>query len=55
MVGVVLPDKALTGFSDDVMIIVAGVLLVSTAVERSGEIDMAMRPFAARLGSGSRK
>jgi len=51
VVGVVPPDKAFTGFSDDVVIIVAGALLVSAAVERSGAIDMAMRPFAARLGS----
>jgi di/tricarboxylate transporter len=32
--GVVPPDKAFSGFSDDIVIIVASAILVSAAVER---------------------
>ena len=34
--GIVPPDTAFSGFSDDIVIIVASALLVSAAVERSG-------------------
>jgi di/tricarboxylate transporter len=37
--GVVPPDKAFSGFSDDIVIIVASALLVSAAVERSGVVE----------------
>jgi len=51
VVGVVPPEKAFTGFSDDIVVIVASALLVSAAVKRSGAVDIAMRPFAGRLKS----
>ncbi len=37
--GIVAPDKAFSGFSDDIVIIVACALLVSAAVGRSGVIE----------------
>jgi di/tricarboxylate transporter len=48
-VGVVPYDKAFSGFSDDIVVIVASALLVSAAVERSGLIDTLVRPLAPRL------
>ncbi|HLT27222.1 MAG TPA: SLC13 family permease [Zeimonas sp.] len=42
-VGIVPPDKAFSGFSDDILVIVASALLVSAAVARSGVIDIALR------------
>lgn len=50
-VGVVQPDKAFTGFSDDIVIIVASALVVSAAVGRSGIADLLMRPLAPHLKS----
>src|SRR5436190_1581231 len=44
--GIVPPEKAFTGFSDDIVIIVASALLVSTAVARSGVFEDALQ----RLG-----
>ena len=38
-IGVVPADKAFSGFSDDIVIIVAGALIVSAAVARSGIIE----------------
>ncbi len=49
LVGIVPYDKAFTGFSDDIVIIVASALLVSAAVERSGVIETALRPIAPYL------
>jgi di/tricarboxylate transporter len=49
LVGIVPYDKAFTGFSDDIVIIVASALLVSAAVERSGIIESAVRPVAPYL------
>src|SRR5215217_544400 len=40
--GIVAPDKAFSGFSDDIVIIVACALLVSAAVGRSGVIEDAL-------------
>jgi Citrate transporter len=51
LVGIVPYDKAFTGFSDDVVIIVASALLVSAAVARSGVIERAIRPVAPYLTS----
>lgn len=46
-VGVVEPDRAFTGFSDDIVVIVASALILSAAVQRSGVVerllDRAMR------------
>lgn len=47
--GIVPPDKAFTGFSDDIVIIVASALLVSAAVARSGVIERAVRSIGSRL------
>ena len=44
--GIVPPAQAFTGFSDDIVIIVASALLVSAAVARSGVIER----LARRLG-----
>lgn len=41
-VGVVKPKEAFTGFSDDIVIIVASALVLSGAVQRSGVIERAM-------------
>jgi di/tricarboxylate transporter len=47
--GIVPYDKAFSGFSDDIVIIVASALVVSTAVARSGVIEKALRPLAPWL------
>lgn len=49
VVGVVPYDKAFSGFSDDIVIIVASALVVSIAVARSGAIERMVRPFAPYL------
>src|SRR3546814_9622481 len=41
--GIVPPDRAFSGFSNDIVVIVASALLVSAAVARSGVIDIALR------------
>ena len=47
--GIVPADKAFSGFSDDIVIIVACALLVSAAVERSGAVETLLRPVAPYL------
>ena len=47
--GIVPTDKAFSGFSDDIVIIVASALVVSAAVARSGVIEKALRPIAPFL------
>jgi di/tricarboxylate transporter len=49
LVGVVPYDKAFSGFSDDIVIIVGSALLVSAAVERSGIIERLVRPISPHL------
>jgi di/tricarboxylate transporter len=49
--GVVPADKAFSGFSDDIVIIVASALLVSAAVAQSGIVETVMRPLVPRLRS----
>ncbi len=44
--GIVPPEKAFSGFSDDIIIIIASALVVSAAVSRSGVIERVVR----RLG-----
>ena len=46
--GIVPHDKAFSGFSDDIVIIVASALLVSAAVARSGVIERAGAPLRRR-------
>ena len=40
--GIVEPDKAFTGFSDDIVIIVGSALVISAAVQRSGLIELGL-------------
>ena len=47
--GIVPYNKAFSGFSDDIVIIVASALLVSAAVQRSGVVDIVLRPVAPYL------
>lgn len=47
--GVVPADKAFSGFSDDIVIIVASALLVSAAVGRSGVIERVVRMLGPYL------
>jgi di/tricarboxylate transporter len=47
--GIVPYDKAFTGFSDDIVIIIASALVVSAAVERSGVLETVVRPIAPYL------
>lgn len=49
LVGIVPADKAFTGFSDDIVIIVASALLVSAAVARSGVLEAGLNRIAPYL------
>jgi di/tricarboxylate transporter len=51
LLGVVPSDKAFTGFSDEIVVIVAGALIVSAAVARSGIIELALQPIAPHVTS----
>lgn len=47
--GIVPPEKAFSGFSDDIVIIVGSALIVSAAVGRSGVIERLVRQFGPYL------
>ena len=47
--GIVKPKEAFTGFSDDIVIIVASALVLSGAVQRSGVIERAMLVLQKRV------
>ncbi|HEV7391008.1 MAG TPA: SLC13 family permease, partial [Burkholderiales bacterium] len=47
--GIVPPKDAFSGFSDDVVIIVASALVVSAAVAKSGITEIVIRPLAPYL------
>ena len=47
--GIVPFDKAFSGFSDDIVIIVASALLVSAAVARSGIVNLVVKRFFPNL------
>lgn len=47
--GLVPPDKAFTGFSDELVIIVASALVLSAAVQRSGVIETALSLISKRV------
>jgi di/tricarboxylate transporter len=49
--GIVQPDEAFSGFSDDIVIIVGSALVISAAVERSGVIEA----LVGRLTAGMRR
>ncbi|HEX8668763.1 MAG TPA: SLC13 family permease [Allosphingosinicella sp.] len=53
-VGIVKPDDAFSGFSDDIVIIVGSALVISAAVERSGVVEAVIGRLTSgmtRLGS----
>ncbi len=50
-IGIVPPDKAFAGFSDDIVIIVGSALIVSAGVARSGVVDMAIKRFFPNLAT----
>ena len=47
--GIVKPKQAFTGFSDDLVIIVASALVMSAAVQRSGVIEIALTFVSKRV------
>lgn len=49
--GIIPAKEAFAGFGDDIVVIVAGALVVSAAVARSGAVEAAMRPLLPRLTS----
>jgi di/tricarboxylate transporter len=49
LTGIVPYDKAFSGFSDDIIFIVASALIVSAAVARSGVIERLIRPISPYL------
>ncbi|MBB4006812.1 SLC13 family permease [Allorhizobium taibaishanense] len=51
VLGLVPPDKAFSGFSDDIVIIVGSALVVSAGVARSGLVDAAIKRFFPNLTS----
>ncbi|MGV8936498.1 MAG: SLC13 family permease [Allorhizobium sp.] len=51
ILGLVPPDKAFSGFSDDIVIIVGSALVVSAGVARSGLVDAAIKRFFPGLKS----
>jgi di/tricarboxylate transporter len=52
-IGIVPAKEAFTGFSDDIVIIVASALIISSAIASSGVVETAMRPFLPRLKTTS--
>jgi len=51
ILGIVKPEEAFTGFSNDIVIIVGSALLVSAAVARSGIVEMALQRVGPYLTS----
>lgn len=49
--GIVAPDDAFSGLSDDIVIIVGSALVVSAAVSRSGIMELAIRRFAPSVST----
>jgi di/tricarboxylate transporter len=47
--GIVRPQEAFAGFSDDIVIIVGSALIISAAVQRSGLIERALALIAGRV------
>ena len=55
IVGIVPPDQAFKGFSDDIVIIVASALVVSAAVARSGVVERVVRMLGPYLTTSTRQ
>jgi di/tricarboxylate transporter len=51
LAGIVPHDRAFSGFSDDIIVIVACALLLSAAVARSGAVESLLRPVSPFLHS----
>lgn len=51
LLGIVPVERAFTGFSDDIVIIVGSALLVSAAVARSGIIGLVLQPLAPHIST----
>ena len=51
LIGVVPATSAFDGFKSDVVVIIAAALVVSAAFERSGVVEVALRPLLSRLKS----
>ena len=51
LVGIVKPKDAFTGFSDDIVIIVASALVISAAVERSGVVEAVISRLTRRVST----
>ncbi|SIQ99717.1 Di-and tricarboxylate transporter [Rhizobium sp. RU20A] len=49
LVGIVPPEKAFSGFADDIVIIVGSALVVSAGIARSGVVNMAVQRFFPTL------
>ena len=49
--GIVAPEDAFQGFSDDIVIIIGSALVISAAVAKSGLAEAAMRPVAGWMKS----
>jgi len=49
--GIVTPEDAFSGFSDDIVIIVGSALIVSAAVSRSGVMEALLQRFAPNISS----
>jgi di/tricarboxylate transporter len=47
--GIVKPEEAFRGFSDDIVIIVGSALVVSAALSRSGLVESLMKPLVPRM------
>src|SRR5262249_30397006 len=52
-IGVVPAQKAFSGFSDDIVVIVGSALLVSAGVARSGIMEAILYRFAPRIDSAA--
>ncbi|OWV72698.1 permease [Rhizobium sp. R339] len=50
-IGIVPPNKAFSGFADDIVIIVGSALIVSAGVARSGIVDTAIKKFFPNLNT----
>ena len=49
LLGIVKPEDAFSGFSDDIVIIVGSALVLSAAIQRSGFIEVALRQLSGRV------
>ena len=51
LVGIVPTEEAFSGFSDDIVIVIASALVVSAAVERTGVVESLVRPLERYMRS----